>query len=295
MLGQVGEDVNIYVVSEQILKPYLINEHMAAKITCPNCNALTPVIPPNYRCKACDYPLKKTIRESENPELIMPDEININLGGFISSGGVSSEDPTEINVRVNDDDHRVEEVDEQGLPIVNVNIGFDNQVVQEEAPGGDDSKPVTNESLAKDRLIAAWLVVHTEEKEPETFELYLGDNFFGTPAEGYQVEIPIKNDRYVSRSHANLKVTKDFLHRFQYVLYDNGERRDGAKSTNGTFLNGLEDRLPPDQKVYLQDGDTIQVGLTKMVFKTVKEVDDELHAKTSVVDLDYTKTVILDR
>ena len=137
--------------------------------------------------------------------------------------------------------------------------------------------------------------MHTEGKEPISYDLYLGDNFFGTASEGYSVDIPIQDDKYVSRSHANIRVTKDFFNRFQYELYDDGSRRPQGPSLNGTYVNGNKDRLPKDAVVFLVDGDTIQIGETKLVFKPINSANNVEEAATSVINTDYTATVILPR
>ncbi|MCB0644916.1 MAG: FHA domain-containing protein, partial [Phaeodactylibacter sp.] len=145
------------------------------------------------------------------------------------------------------------------------------------------------------QIVAGWLIVHTEDKEPVSYDLFFGDNFFGTEAEGYKVDIPIEGDKYVSRSHANIRISKDFLHRFHYELLDDGSRRPQGPSLNGTYVNGNQDRLPQDARVFLQDGDTIQVGETKLVFKSTMEAHSVEEAATSVLNTDYTATVILSK
>ena len=160
-------------------------------------------------------------------------------------------------------------------------------------PNVKPSPPSPNRSHSD--TITGWLIVHTENKEPISYNLYLGDNFFGTPADGYQVDIPIDSDRYVSRCHANLKVSKDFLNRFHYELIDDGSRRPKGPSTNGTYINGNSSRLPKDHRVFLKDGDTIQIGETKLVFKTTDKSKDVIDAATNVINSDYTGTVIISK
>jgi hypothetical protein len=146
-----------------------------------------------------------------------------------------------------------------------------------------------------EKSVAGWLVVHTENKEPLTYDLVLGDNFFGTEADGYLVEIPIKDDKYVSRSHANIKISQDLLQRFHFELWDNGARRPQGPSTNGTYINGNSSRLGVNEVIFLMDGDTIQVGETKLVFKSILKVGDEKEATKVVQEMDYTATVILPK
>ena len=262
-------------------------------MNCPNCDKITPIRPPYYRCIFCNYPLNKKKNEislnikGDNIEL--PEE-DLDIKTIVDSPSFGNDSGGGININLGDDFPHVEEEK------VNDNLKEE----PEKKPPEDATKIIgqlsDNDSIRrKDEIVAGWLIVHTEEKEPTSYELYLGDNFFGTEAEGYSVEIPIKDDKYVSRSHANIKVSKDFLHRFRYELFDNGTRRPQGPSTNGTYINGNEERLPKDGLVFLQDGDTIQVGETKLVFKTVNDVNDVEEAATSVINTDYTATVILPK
>lgn len=143
--------------------------------------------------------------------------------------------------------------------------------------------------------LAGWLVVHDENKEESTFDLYVGDNYFGNEGEGYEVDILIPNDVFVSRSHANIQISKDFLNRFQAQLLDDGSRRPQGPSLNGTFVNGNEERLPKETHIFLRDGDTIQVGETKLVFKSIEKFHTVQEAAVEVRASDYTATIALNK
>ena len=242
-----------------------------ARITCPSCENIVPVRPPFYRCTVCDYPLNKNAADQN--------DVNINIDNEGSNSAGSQQDPGETQ-----------------LP-------FEVQAEWQQKRGSSYSNPppvqieVKNNPNPdrKNTLVAGWLIVHTENKQPVSYELYHGDNFFGTPSDGYLVDIPIEEDRYVSRCHANIQISKDFLHRFHYVLLDNGSRRPQGPSTNGTFVNGNPNRLPSNSLVHLRDGDTVQIGETKLVFKNVQEVSDVDEAATQVLSSDFTKTVILSK
>lgn len=141
-----------------------------------------------------------------------------------------------------------------------------------------------------DKPIAGWLVVHTENKIPITYELYEGNNIIGRADTNHKTDIPVRDDKYVSRTHCRIEVKKDFLHRFLYVLSDD-DSGDTKASTNGTFVNGLSERLPAHTVIYLRDGDIIQVGETKLAFKDTYQSDNFADAATSVVVTNYTKTI----
>jgi len=150
-----------------------------------------------------------------------------------------------------------------------------------------------NQNPEKDgKIVAGWLVVHTENKLPVTYELFVGMNIIGRPDGPHHVDVRVEDDKYVSRTHCTIEVKKDFVHRFIYILHDgiNKQRR----STNGTYINGLEDKLTEGACVYLKDGDTVQVGETKMAFKNAYHSINYEEAVSSVMNTDYTKTVVLN-
>ena len=148
------------------------------------------------------------------------------------------------------------------------------------------------EKAGKDAL--AWLIVHTEGRTPVYYEVFEGQNVFGRWGDGYEVDIEIQEDTYVSRSHAHVLVEQDFLGRFRFSLWDDGAHRIGGRtSTNGTYVNGNKERLPGGKAVFLEDGDTIQVGETKLVFKLVNEEQNDVQVvATEVISGEYTKTVV---
>lgn len=157
-------------------------------------------------------------------------------------------------------------------------------------------KPVLKENHNPEktgRVVAGWLVVHTEGKPAATYELFEGDNVIGRPDGPHHVDVEIENDRFVSRVHCIIRITKDFLHRFHYRLVDNGKSRQGKPSTNGTYVNGKTDRLPHTSALFLADGDIVQVGETKLVFKSVNEADSFTDAAQHVGATDYTATVVI--
>jgi len=144
------------------------------------------------------------------------------------------------------------------------------------------------------KIVAGWLVVHTEDRPPVLYELFEGNNIIGRPDGPHHVDIKIGDDRYVSRIHCSILVKKDYLHRFIHVLQDGSGLDRTRKSTNGTFINGFEQRLLPGQTVYLRDGDTVQAGETKLAFKNTDESNDYEQAANSVLQTDYTKTVAIN-
>lgn len=144
------------------------------------------------------------------------------------------------------------------------------------------------------RQRAAWLIVHAKDKPTVSYTLYVGENVFGRPGSNYECDIPI-DDEYVSRSHAIIHIDTDSLGRFNYVLLDNGAKRSGKASSNGTFVNGNAARITASGKVFLLDGDAIQIGYTTLVFKNIETTKNVQEAVSKVKDMQYTLIVDLNK
>lgn len=111
---------------------------------------------------------------------------------------------------------------------------------------------------------AAFLIVHTENKEACHFPLYTGKNYLGRKAQpDMESFIAIEDDPYISRVHAVVYVEEG--EPALCYLADTPEANLGKKSANGTYLNGKSTRI--DRKEELADADTLQIGVTKLVFK----------------------------
>lgn len=140
-----------------------------------------------------------------------------------------------------------------------------------------------------------WLVVHDEKTSAHTFQLREGMNRIGRlkPTTPANVNIGIKtNDDFMSRYHCDLEVTWNRqAKRYDYVVSD---KAYGSKSVsmNGTYVNAASRRLSPMDERHLKDGDTLQIGETKLILKTPSSARDARDAERKVKDLDYSKTVI---
>lgn len=133
-----------------------------------------------------------------------------------------------------------------------------------------------------------WLVVHDEHTPAQTLSLTEGRNVIGRKSPDKPCHLMIDTtDQHMSRNHAVLEVSRRLDGHFQYLLSDSG-------STNGTFINGSEHhRLSPYDQIFLKDGDTIQLGRTKVVLKTGQTVSSPGQAHEVVSRKDYLKTVVL--
>ena len=248
-----------------------------AKVQCYNCKKTTPVVAPRYRCKYCNYPLNKYVEQEEEPE----EEIIIEK--------LKQEVPEEVTIHDLYRDHVPEE--QKDIEVVLEKLKPD-ETVQKTVTGPVILKKNLNPE--KDgKIIAGWLVVHTEGKLPVTYELFEGSNVIGRPDGPHHVDIRVEDDEYVSRIHSIITIAKDFLHRFHYELTDSGKLRRGHPSTNGTYINGRPERLPKNSLVHLRDNDTIQVGTTKLVFKNIDNSDNLESAAHSVIERDFTSTVAI--
>jgi hypothetical protein len=138
----------------------------------------------------------------------------------------------------------------------------------------------------KEKEVLAWLVVHTEDKQTQTFDVFEGVNYIGRKKrEEGAGSVILEDDPFVSRTHAFIKV-KRLSNDTQFVLYDG----DGSKpSVNGVFLNGNEKRI--NQHCSLTENDTIQIGMTKLVLKIKKQDRSKTGEVEEVLRTDFIRTI----
>ncbi|MGA0555884.1 FHA domain-containing protein [Larkinella sp. VNQ87] len=152
----------------------------------------------------------------------------------------------------------------------------------------DATKPTLPEVLG-------WLIVHDEKTSAQTFNLKQGLNTVGRVSQKSPSDLMIQTqDRYMSRPHCTIEVKINKLGQVDYVLQDGARQPDGSRknSQNGTFLNGQEPALHPSEQIYLKDGDTIQIGETKVVLKTYQMSESLQKAHRQVEGSDYTRTIL---
>ena len=95
----------------------------------------------------------------------------------------------------------------------------------------------------------------------------------------------------MSRHHCDIEVRQKIsVGGYEYILSDRdyGGKRAAA---NGTFLNARK-RLTPMDELSLQDGDTIQVGRTKLVLKMPSIAQNAQDAADRVRQTDFFQTII---
>jgi pSer/pThr/pTyr-binding forkhead associated (FHA) protein len=144
-----------------------------------------------------------------------------------------------------------------------------------------------NEKLETQKINIGFLIVHDENTKSQTFVIKSGKNSIGRKDKDKPCDIMIETeDAYMSRNHCIIEGRMDRSGNIRIILYDPG-------SLNGTYLNANPKKLSKEDKVYLEDGDTIQMGKTKMVVKLIKSSKNAEEAKKNVMNLPYSKTVII--
>lgn len=148
-----------------------------------------------------------------------------------------------------------------------------NRIVQESAPIIDQ---------------IGWLVIHDEYTAMKTFNLRLGLNRIGRKSQNTPQDINVSietADKYMSRHHCDLEVRwLSGMKTYEYLLVD-------RQSTNGTFVNARP-QMSRTEQIRLSDGDTIQVGRTKLVLKLPSTVSNPREAENWVRSTDHFKTII---
>jgi pSer/pThr/pTyr-binding forkhead associated (FHA) protein len=131
----------------------------------------------------------------------------------------------------------------------------------------------------------ALLIRHTENLSSKTFELNNGENYLVRSSQNLKNEILIENDAFVSRLHAVLKVKND-----EALISDAG--LNGFKeSKNGVYINGKPRRIVKEYT--LHEGDTIQIGNTKLVFKWMN-THQQSTIEAEVNKTEYISTVVIN-
>ncbi|MFN8344175.1 MAG: FHA domain-containing protein [Spirosomataceae bacterium] len=166
-------------------------------------------------------------------------------------------------------------------------------------PGGSNPmlKPPSAETAKQQNEIfqqtgaVGFVVVHDENAASQTYPLRIGPNVLGRKSSVPTADILIETeDAMMSRRHAVVEVVRDKFGQFQYLISEAGSR-------NGTFITSVKDpmrkiKLEPEDLIYLEDGDTIQMGRTKIVLQTTKTAGNARDAARNVQNTDYSKTII---
>ena len=141
-----------------------------------------------------------------------------------------------------------------------------------------------------DKIVLGWLIIHTENRSVNTFNLYPGINYLGRKKRADDANyIIVEDDPFISRTHAFIKCRNVNDH-YEFKLYDG----DGSKpSVNGVYLNGNEKRI--NKSCLLHEDDTIQIGNTKLMFRKNKDTSSESQEIEAVLKTDYIKTIGVEK
>ena len=139
-----------------------------------------------------------------------------------------------------------------------------------------------------------WLIIKDELTNTQTFTLQLGVNTVGRQSDKRPAtHTVITRDEYMSRPHCTIEVRVGRMGLPEYILRDGAFVEGRWKSSlNGTYLNGKEPRLSEHDQFFLEDGDTIQIGETKLVLKTGTLAASKQQATQAVEAMDYERTVV---
>ena len=110
-----------------------------------------------------------------------------------------------------------------------------------------------------------WLITHNEKQPSTAYPLEEGKNYIGRKSQpGLAPFIVLDNDPYISRVHAVILV--DPNKPGECVVMDSPGSNNGQSSKNGTYINGKPSRVILN--VAIKENETIQIGVTKLVFKS---------------------------
>ena len=130
----------------------------------------------------------------------------------------------------------------------------------------------------------ALLIVHTENQKSQSFDLREGKTVIGRFIDENINKIELANDQYISRLHTIINISGN-----NCEIGDAGSFGFKA-STNGVYINGFPKRLVGI--LNLNDGDTIQIGNTKLVFKWLNSSKSKI--ENEVRHTNYVNTVIIN-
>lgn len=136
-----------------------------------------------------------------------------------------------------------------------------------------------------------WLIVHDERVNLQSFDLNEGRNIVGRKASSATVDIAIEtDDMTMSRRHCLIEVVlNERRGEYDFLISD-------LNALNGIILNSrIQRRLGENDVIYLNDGDTFQLGLTKIVFKRNTEMRVKEAVVREVANQPYEPTVVISK
>lgn len=155
-------------------------------------------------------------------------------------------------------------------------------------PPVGDSRAAYVQEPPRQAVPVAWLICHTEQQSARPHALFAGENYIGREAMPGRQSVLLQGDPYISRLHAVLEVQGGAQ---QQVFLQDAAAITGKPSKNGVYVNGGSQRI--QERVQLQENDTVQVGVTKLMLRFNREVPVSRMVE-EVSNTEYIKTVVID-
>lgn len=145
------------------------------------------------------------------------------------------------------------------------------------------------EAVTASGNVPGWLFVHDENTASQSFNLKPGRNMIGRKS-AFPTDIAIETkDEYISRRHCVIEVTENAIGGFAFRLSD-------YNALNGTFINGrTQKKLEAEDIILLNDGDILQLGLTKIVFRINNNLFSREKIMAQLNEVAYSPTVYIKR
>ncbi len=142
-----------------------------------------------------------------------------------------------------------------------------------------------------------WLIVDDERVMPSILVLRLGINTIGRQSLLSPSDLMLTTpDEVMSRQHCTIEVRINRAGILEYILQDGAQRPDGWKnSLNGTYVNGNATRLGEYDRIYLNEGNVLQLGDTKLTLRTLQLTDAVRQSYRQSGSPDMQQTVIETR
>ncbi len=116
-------------------------------------------------------------------------------------------------------------------------------MVREQAPTVREPAPTVREQAPTQPVgpqPLAWLIRHTENQTPVSLPVYMGKNYIGRKEKpGFVPFIKVEEDPYISKIQAVIIAEGGDNFFLADDLFNNGTK----PSTNGTYLNGREEKV----------------------------------------------------
>lgn len=134
----------------------------------------------------------------------------------------------------------------------------------------------------------AWLIRHMENQPAHSFPVLTGTNFIGRKKHPSLAPfIVIEGDDFISRLQCVVYAVEG--NPFLFYISDPSAFNNGKTSSNGSFINGHP--VAVTTKQVLNNGDTLQLGITKLVFRLHTASLEKLQQE--VAQTAYTNTVVI--